>query len=151
MHTISNEARPVSPRDSRRPGRVAAYTAQGERIVKRHSGPTALPLGTTVIEELGNRLQRTSFYGWRQLDAKGEPYGQVIPTDELAYPIVEVKPKQSGHHLTRQERRRDERAARKAEARFKRFKRRRVEEYLAATAAAGIDEQRARAVAGVTE
>lgn len=135
MHTISPEARPVRPRDSRE-GAQPVYTARGERIVKRHSGPTALPLGTTVIEELGARLRRTSFYGWKQINSKGEPYGVIIPTDELAYPVVEIRPKQAGYHLDRRQRRADDRAARRAEAKLARFKSKRVADYLAAVKAA---------------
>lgn len=145
MHTIHHSARPVTPRDSRRPAMSAAYTKQGERIVRRHSGPTALPVGTTVIEAYGARLTRGTDGAWY---GRGD---EALTTGELAFPVVEILPRQRGHHLTRAERRTDERVARREESKLKRFKRRRVDEYLAATAAAGIAEQRARAVAGVEQ
>ena len=64
MHTIHESARAAK---ARRKG-VPAFTTRDELIVKRHSGPTELPLDTVVIEELGGRLKRTSLDGWQVLE-----------------------------------------------------------------------------------
>lgn len=130
MHTIHETARAAKPRRKGQP----AFNAADDLLVKRHTGPTELPHGTTVIEATGGRLVRTPA-GWHEQYPDGTE-GGLVSTLDLAYPVVEVKAPGRGYVQSRAERRATERQARKESARLARFKRDRVDAFLAATAQA---------------
>lgn len=133
MFTIADAARATEPRKRGR----AAFNANGDRLVRRISGPTALPIGATVIEATGDYMRRTTA-GWQFISAKGERLvpgtdDDAVPTLDLKYPLVQVdlaathdpRPNRAARRAEAAEDRRTERSAR-------RFKSRRVREFLAA-------------------
>lgn len=146
-HKIARKAQASKPREAGR----TAVNLKGDRLVKRISGPTELPVGTVVIEATGDYMRRTKLDRWDHLAPNGKTIaeGEVRSALELKYPLVVVDMKATHNP-------RPNRAARRAEAQddrrtaraTRRFKNRRVAEFLKASS----PEERARyAAAGATK
>lgn len=145
-HTIAAEAQPSKPRKRGR----TAVNLKGDRLVKRISGPTELPLGTTIIDAGGLYWERTEDGWWAGVTSKGRRSTDraALSALDLKYPAVVVDMKATHQPRPNREARRAEALDDRRDARQRRrFKTRRVAEFLKAASA----EERARyAAAGAT-
>lgn len=144
-HTIHPNALPSKPREKGK----TSVNLKGHRLVRRVSGPTALPYGVTVIESNGCYMRRREDGdGWDQVEANGKPVGEREESSALGlnYPVVVVDLKTEDRRANRAGRRVEEQQERRDARQLRRFKSRRVKAFLAACSP---EEREKYAAAGV--
>lgn len=130
-HTIHPRALPSKPREEGK----TSVNMKGHRLVRRVSGPTALPYGVTVIESTGNYMRRREDGdGWDELDPNGKTINVNLESSALGlnYPVVVVDLKTEDRRANRAGRRDEEQQERRDARQLRRFKSRRVKAFLAA-------------------